>query len=113
ALMLKERDDTVDFIDEFRPCPSCGKDLRADATYCRSCKRAVPTGERLDEDASTASLIRCLRARDESTLEKAVILLGDRGPSAKEALPELRRLVDEATWRVRIRAEWAVQRIGN
>jgi len=111
ALLLEDRDDTVEFVDEFRPCPVCAKTIRADATYCRSCKHNVPLGERLDEDASTGSLIRSLSARDNGIREKAIILLGDRGASAKESLPELRRLCEDSTRRIRIRAEWAVERI--
>jgi hypothetical protein len=112
ALVLKDRDDAAEFVDAFRPCPSCSKTIRSDARYCRFCKRNVPLGERLDEDASTASLIRSLNARDTDTREKAIILLGDRGPSAREALPQLRRLCDDSIRRIRIRAEWAVERIG-
>jgi hypothetical protein len=111
ALLLQDKTDLADFIDEFRACPSCAKTIRADATYCRFCKHAVPTGERLGEDAPTASLIRALNRRDADIREKAIILLGDRGPSAQEALPELRRLLDDSTRRIRIRAEWAVERI--
>ncbi|HEV8448639.1 MAG TPA: HEAT repeat domain-containing protein [Gemmatimonadaceae bacterium] len=111
ALMLKDADDLAEFIDELRPCPSCAKTIRADATYCRFCKHAVPPGERLDDDASNASLIRSLASRDDNTREKAIILLGDRGPWAKEALPQLRTLLDDSSRRVRIRAEWAVERI--
>jgi hypothetical protein len=111
ALLLEDTDDAVDFVDEFRPCPSCARTIRADATYCLFCKHHVPLGERLDEDASTASLIRSLDARDTDTREKAIIILGDRGLSAKEALPQLRRLCDDSTRRIRIRAEWAVERI--
>jgi HEAT repeat protein len=111
ALILKEKDDAAEFIDKFRPCPSCSKTIRSDAGFCRFCKHAVPLGERLDEDASTASLIRSLNARDTDVREKAIILLGDRGPSAYEALPALRRLCDDSTRRIRIRAEWAVERV--
>ena len=114
ALLLDDKDDeSVEYIDDLRPCPSCAKTIRTDATYCRHCKRAVPTGERLDKDAATASLIRALNARNDNAREKAIILLGDRGSAAKEALPQLRTLLADSSRRLRIRAEWAVERIAD
>ena len=85
--------------------------IRADATFCRFCQHDVPRGERLDESASTAFLIENLRSLDDRTREKAIILLGDRGPSESEAIPLLRGMVEDPNRRIRIRAEWALERI--
>jgi hypothetical protein len=112
ALMLKDPDEDVISSPEFRPCPFCGKTIHIDVTRCAFCKRDVPRVEILDEYASTAFLIQNLGARDTMTREQAIILLGDRGPSEKEALPRLRAMLDDPSRRVRIRAAWALQRIG-
>ncbi len=76
-----------------------------------SASTTFPRGERLDESASTAFLIENLRSFDDRTREKAIILLGDRGPSEKEAIPLLRAMVEDPNRRIRIRAEWALERI--
>jgi hypothetical protein len=110
ALMLEDVEEP-ERADAFRPCPVCAEPIRADATFCRFCKHDVPRGERLDESASTAFLIENLRSLDDRTREKAIILLGDRGSSEKEAIPLLRGMVEDPNRRIRIRAEWALERI--
>ena len=111
ALMLEDVDDTSESADAFRPCPVCAEPIRADATHCRFCKHDVPRGERLDESASTPFLIENLRSFDDRARERAIILLGDRGPSEKEAIPLLRAMLEDSNRRIRIRAEWALERI--
>ena len=110
ALILDD-DDGPDSADAFRPCPVCAETIRTNATHCRFCKHDVPRGERLDESASTAFLIENLRSPDDGAREKTIILLGDRGPSEKDAIPPLRAMLEDQNRRIRIRAEWALQRI--
>ncbi len=112
ALLLEDPDDDRETAEAFRRCPLCAELIRTDASYCRYCKRDVPPPLRLDELAPTAYLIEQLRARDDESREKAIMLLGDRGPAAKEALPALSKLLDDGDRRIRIRAQWAVERIG-
>jgi len=112
ALMLQDEEDDCESSSVYRPCPFCAETIHADATVCRFCKRDVPRGERLDETASVAFLIRNLGARDDDTREKAIILLGDRGAPAQAAIPALRAMLEDPARRIRIRAEWAVERIG-
>jgi hypothetical protein len=111
ALMLEDADDAPESADAFRPCPVCAEPIRTGATFCRFCKHPVPVGERLDESASTPFLIENLRSLDDRAREKAIILLGDRGPSEKEAIPLLRAMLEDPNRRIRIRAEWALERI--
>lgn len=111
ALMLEDVGDASEPADAFRPCPVCAEPIRAGATHCRFCKHDVPRGERLDETASTAFLIENLRSLDARAREKAIILLGDRGPSEKDAIPLLLAMVEDPSRRIRIRAEWALERI--
>jgi HEAT repeats len=111
AMLLKEPREEFDSSHAYRPCPSCAEMIRSDATFCRFCRRNVPRGERLDEHASTAFLMRNLDARSDDTREWAIILLGDRGPAAKEAVPALKAMLDDPARRIRIRAAWALERI--
>ena len=111
ALMLRDPDEDSLSSPEFRACPFCGGTIHVDVTRCGHCRRDVPRVEILDEYASTAFLIEKLGARHEKTRERAIILLGDRGPSEKEALPKLRSMLSDPSHRVRIRAAWALQRI--
>jgi hypothetical protein len=111
ALMLEDADDAPESADAFRPCPVCAEPIRTDATHCRFCKHDVPRGERLDESASTAFLIENLRSLDDRVREKAIILLGDRGASEREAVPLLRTMLEGPNRRIRIRAGWALERI--
>jgi len=109
ALMLEEEEDDLSAV--VRSCPFCAETIRRDAKVCRFCNRELPPDERLDEHASTKFLIENLRHRSDDTREKAIILLGDRGPSEKEALPSLTPLLNDSSRRIRIRAEWAIERI--
>jgi len=111
ALMLEDDDDAPESPDAFRPCPVCAEPIRTDAMHCRFCKHDVPRGERLDESASTAFLIDNLGSLDDRARERAIIVLGDRGPPAKAAVPLLRTMLDDPKRRIRIRAEWALERI--
>jgi HEAT repeat protein len=113
ALLLEDPDDDRETRDIFRKCPFCAESIRADASFCRFCKHDVPPPQRLDEYASTPFLIDALGARDDHAREKAIMLIGDRGPPAAQAAPALRRLLDDSERRIRIRAEWALERIGN
>src|SRR5689334_9037031 len=112
ALLLPDDADGDEPAAAYRACPFCAELIRADATYCRFCKHDVPRGERLDATASTAFLIDNLRSLDDGVREKAIILLGDRGPSEREAIPLLRAMLDDSNRQIRVRAEWALQRIG-
>jgi hypothetical protein len=111
ALMLEDDSDEFESSSAYRPCPFCAETIRGDARWCRYCKREVPPAERLDEFASTAFLIQHLRARDDDTREKAIILLGDRGSSEKDAIPVLTAMLGDPARRIRIRAAWALERI--
>jgi hypothetical protein len=123
ALMLEgdEDDDSATAIFQlrsaldprFRACPFCAEMIRPDAKVCRFCNRELPPDERLDEHASTKFLIENLRHRSDDAREKAIILLGNRGPSEKEALSYLAPLVNDPSRRIRIRAEWAIERISD
>jgi HEAT repeats len=111
ALMLRDPDEEFEPSRAFRPCPLCAETIRSDATFCRFCRRDVPRAERLDRHASTAFLIRNLNARSDDTREWAIMLLGDRGPTAKDAVPALKTMLGDSTRRIRIRAVWALERI--
>jgi len=113
ALLLSDSDDDFISSNEFRHCPFCFKKIHIDVTRCAFCRHEVPRVEILDEYASTPFLIQSLSAHNERTREKAIILLGDRGPSEREALPKLKTMVRDPSRRVRIRAAWALQRIGD
>jgi hypothetical protein len=110
ALILDELIDP-DADPEFRTCPFCTRSIRFEARRCRYCKRAVPPAERLDESASTKFLIDKLGSSDLADRERAIIILGDRSPPEREAVPLLEALRRDPSRRIRVRAEWALQRI--
>jgi hypothetical protein len=110
ALMLDELVDP-DADPEFRPCPFCAKTIRFEAKRCRYCTRDVPPPERFDEYSPTQFLIDKLSSPDPRDRAKAIIILGDRGPSEREAVATLATLLDSPSRHVRIRVEWALERI--
>lgn len=110
ALMLEDDFDT-DVDPEFRPCPSCAERIRFEAKICRYCKRDVPPPERFDEFAPTQFLIEKLASPDPHDRAKAIIILGDRGRSEKAAVDALAALLNDPSRRIRIRVEWALERI--
>ena len=110
ALMIDDLIDP-DADPEFRNCPFCTRAIAFDAKVCRYCKRDVPPPERLDETASTKFLIEKLSSQDVADRERAIILLGDRDPPQRDAVPVLEALRRDPSRRIRVRAEWALQRI--
>lgn len=111
ALLLEDAEEDVERTPSFRRCPFCAEKIRFEATVCRFCNRNVPPVERLDEHASNAFLMQNLKGRSDDHREWAIILLGDRGVEAKEAVPALESLLDDHTRRIRVRAAWALERI--
>ena len=111
ALMIEDEADADDYPD-FRTCPFCAESIRYEARVCRHCKRDVPPFERFDQYASTTLLIDKLSSPDPRDRAKAIIILGDRGPSEKEAVDSLTAMLNEnPSRRIRIRVEWALERI--
>lgn len=110
ALLIDELFD-LDADPEFRNCPHCTRRIAFHAKACRYCKRSVPPPERFDETASTKFLIEKLASTDVADRERAIILLGDRGPSERDAVPVLEALRRDPSRRIRVRSEWALQRI--
>jgi len=110
ALMIEERVDPDDDPD-FRTCPFCTRAIAFEAKTCRYCKRAVPPPQRFDETSPTTLLIDKLASSDDADRERAIILLGDRGPSEQDAVPALEILRRDPSRSIRIRAAWALERI--
>jgi hypothetical protein len=111
ALLLDDAEEDFDRSPSFKRCPFCAERIRFDATICRFCNRDMPPVERLDERASNAFLMQNLKGRSDDHREWAIILLGDRGGDAREAVPALKSLLDDPTRRIRVRAAWALERI--
>jgi hypothetical protein len=110
AMMIEDLFDP-DADPEFRSCPFCTRAIAFEAKSCRYCKRAVPPPERFDETASTRFLIDKLTSSDVADRERAIILLGDRGPSEQDAVPVLDALRHDPSRSIRVRTEWALERI--
>ena|SRR5579862_9846655 len=60
-----------------------------------------------------ATLTERLQSPDPMVREDAISVIGDRGPAAGTAVGALRPLLEDPVRRVRIRAKWALQRLGN
>jgi HEAT repeat protein len=93
-------------------CPFCAELVQSKALVCRSCGRDLPVFAQIGPHTSTGELIDQLNSVEPRIRERAIIALGDRGAMARDAIPALLAMRDDADDEVRQRSRWAVERIG-
>jgi len=94
-----------------KKCPHCAEFIKSEAKTCRFCAGDVsniaPIGPQMPIDEVVAQLA----SPDPRTRERAVIVLGDRGPAAVDAVTSLHALREDVDPSVRQRAHWAMEQI--